>query len=159
MLNDLNLSDLIDYTAWERQKWYDWFQWHGEQVRKASAGPHGDGRFETVGELVRHIFSAEKRYVERISGLSLTDAASIPSNDLEALFRFGKQSRQALKELVENFPHAELGYVERHHISEFESFCESHAKEDRYACADSQNSPLGADCHTVPSERFGGRLS
>ena len=70
---NLNLNDLIDYTEWERQKWYVWLRQHGDQVLKISAGPYGDGRFETVGELVRHIFSAEKRYVERLSGRGLTD--------------------------------------------------------------------------------------
>ena len=55
----LSLSDLIDYTDWERQKWYDWFRQQGREVLKISCGPHGDGRFGTVGELVRHIFSAE----------------------------------------------------------------------------------------------------
>jgi len=100
----LSLDTLIDYTDWERQKWYDWFREHGEQVLKINAGPHGDGRFGTVGELVRHIFSAEKRYGERLSGRPLTDTAAIPTDNLEALFRFSQQSRKDLKELVEKFP-------------------------------------------------------
>src|SRR5713226_7739809 len=99
----LSLNDLIDYTDWERQKWYEWLRQHGEQVLKITAGPHGDGRFETVGEVVRHIFSAEKRYVERLSGRALTDTATIPNN-VEALFQFGQQSRKELKEFVEKFP-------------------------------------------------------
>lgn len=69
-----------------------------------SAGPHGDGRFENVGELVRHIFSAEKRYVERLCGRSLTDPASIPRDNIEALFQFSKQSRKELRRLVETLP-------------------------------------------------------
>ena len=73
MLVHLSLSDLLDYTDWERQKWHAWFLQHGADVLKISAGPHGDGRFGAVGELVRHIFSAEKRYVERLSDRSLTD--------------------------------------------------------------------------------------
>src|SRR5439155_21550822 len=77
VLVHLNLSDLLDYTDWERQKWQAWFLQHGADVLKITAGPHGDGRFGAVGDLVRHIFSAEKRYVERLSGRSLTDTASI----------------------------------------------------------------------------------
>jgi hypothetical protein len=42
-----------------------------------------------TGDLVRHIFSAEKRYVERLSDRPLTDTASIPNDNLEALFGFG----------------------------------------------------------------------
>lgn len=102
MLIDLNL--LMDYTDWERQKWYDWLGQQGEQVLKISAGPHGDGRFQIVGDLMRHVFSAEKRYVERLSGRPLTDPVSIPTDNLEALFQFGRQSRNELKDFVATFP-------------------------------------------------------
>jgi len=99
----LSLNDLIDYTDWERRLRYDWLRQHGNEVLKISAGPHGDGRFESAGDLVRHIFSAEKRYVERLSGRPLTDTASIPNDDIEALFQFGRQSRNELKAFVETY--------------------------------------------------------
>jgi uncharacterized damage-inducible protein DinB len=98
----LSLNDLLDYTDWERQQWHPWFQQHGEKAWELPAGPHGDGRFERVGDVVKHIFSAEKRYVERLFGKPLTDAASIPS-DIEGLFQFGQQSRMAFKHLLETF--------------------------------------------------------
>ena len=101
---NLSLNDLMEYTDWERQKWYDWLQQHGDQVLKIDAGPHGDGRFQSVGELMRHIFSAEKRYVERLSGRPLTVPASIPPDNIEGLFQFSRQSRKELRELVETFP-------------------------------------------------------
>jgi len=104
----LEYTDLISYTDWERRKWYDWFRRHEASVLTMSAGPHGDGRFQTIGDLVRHIFMAEKRYVERLTGRPLTDMASIPSDSLEALFEFGQQSRRQFKELLETFPAAEL---------------------------------------------------
>jgi uncharacterized damage-inducible protein DinB len=104
MIPNLNVNDLLDYTEWERQKWHGWLQQHGEGVLAINAGPHGDSRFESVGDLVRHIFSAEKRYVQRLAGRPLTDTASIPNDDLEALFRFGQQSRQELKELLDTLP-------------------------------------------------------
>ena len=102
MLIDLSL--LVEYTDWERHQWHDFLRQHGDQVLKISAGPHGDGRFETVGDLVRHIFSAETRYTERLSDKPLTDTVSIPTDNIEALFRFGQQSRTALKEFVETLP-------------------------------------------------------
>src|SRR3989442_10744677 len=88
VLTGLSLIDLMDYTDWERRKWYDWLRQRGQQVLEISAGPHGDGRFQSVGELVKHIFTAEKRYVERLSGRPLTDPASIPNDNIEALFQF-----------------------------------------------------------------------
>jgi len=63
---DLSLNHLLDYTEWQRKKWHDSLRKHGEQVLRISAGPNGDGRFEVIGDLIRHIFSAEKRYVERL---------------------------------------------------------------------------------------------
>ena len=100
----LSLDELMDYTDWERQKWHDWLRQRGEQVLKLSAGPHGDGRFQTVGDLIKHIFSAETRYVDRLSNRPLTDTASVPTDDVEALFQFGQQSRKGLRELVETLP-------------------------------------------------------
>ncbi|HEX2662295.1 MAG TPA: DinB family protein [Candidatus Acidoferrum sp.] len=100
---NLSVVDLMDYTAWERQKRYEWMRQQGDQVLTVSAGPNSN-RFGTVGDLVKHIFSAEKRYVERLSGKSMTDTTSIPNDNLEALFQFGRESRNRLKEFVETFP-------------------------------------------------------
>src|SRR5437870_13775565 len=103
MLVDLSLNDLLDYTDWQRQKWHAWFGQHGASPLKISAGPHGDGRFTAVGELVRHIFSAEKRYVQRLSGRSLTDTASIPAVNGDELFQFGQQCRTDMREVIVTF--------------------------------------------------------
>jgi uncharacterized damage-inducible protein DinB len=100
----LSLNDLIDYTEWEQQKWHERLRQQGNEVLKTGVGPHGDGRFETVGELVRHIFSAEKRYVERLLGRQLSDTGSVPADNLEVLFQFGEESRRELKNFVEKFP-------------------------------------------------------
>jgi uncharacterized damage-inducible protein DinB len=94
---------LMNYTDWERQKWRKFLQQHREAL-KTSVGPHADTRFQTVGDLVKHIFSAETRYVERLSEKPLTDTASIPDDDLDALFGFGQQSRKALAEFIGSFP-------------------------------------------------------
>jgi len=104
---NLSLNDLCDYTDWERQKWHDWLGQHGADVLKLSAGPHGDGRFQTVGDVIRHIFSAEKRYVDRLSGRPITDTASVSNDNIQALFEFGRQSRKDFREFAEAFPMAE----------------------------------------------------
>jgi hypothetical protein len=49
---DLTLNDLLDYSDWERRKWFDWMSDRGNGVLTVSTGLHGDGRFATVGELV-----------------------------------------------------------------------------------------------------------
>jgi uncharacterized damage-inducible protein DinB len=113
---NLTLDDLLDYTAWERQKWHEWFLQRGDEVLKMSAGPHGDGRFTSVGDLIKHIFSAEKRYADRLSGRALTDTSTLPNDNIEALFEFSQQSRTALKELVETFPAQDWDVPQEHKI-------------------------------------------
>jgi uncharacterized damage-inducible protein DinB len=100
----LSLLELIEYTDWERGKWLDWFRQHGDGALGTSVGPHSDGRFQTVGDQVKHIFSAEKRYVDRLSNRPLADTASLPNSSIEALFEFGQQSRRDLKEFIRKFP-------------------------------------------------------
>src|SRR5213594_1475389 len=68
---NLSLNHLLDYTEWQRKRWHDSLRNYGEPVLQIIAGPNGDGRFEVIGDLIRHIFSAEKRYVERLSGRAL----------------------------------------------------------------------------------------
>ena len=97
----LDLSALMDYTDWERQKWRSWFKQHGDDGLKISAGPNGDGRFSTVGDIIKHVFSAEARYIDRLSDRALTDPASVPSDNSEALFQFGAQTRSALRKFIE----------------------------------------------------------
>src|SRR5437588_28038 len=89
----------------------EWLRQHGP-VLEISTGPHGDGRFGTVGELVGHMFSAEKRYVERLSGRPMTDTATIPGNDCEALFAFGEQSRRELRDFIGTLPVEECRWAE-----------------------------------------------
>ena len=67
MSTNLNFSELIQYTDWECSRWYDWLLRRGDDVLTTSAGPNGDGRFQSVGDVIRHIFSAEKRYIDRLS--------------------------------------------------------------------------------------------
>jgi len=99
----IDVNVLMNYTDWEREKWREWLGQHGESL-KTSVGPHGDNRFQIVGDVVKHIFSAETRYVERLSEKALTDAASFPNDNLETLFGFGQQSRKTLAEFIETFP-------------------------------------------------------
>src|SRR5919197_2658397 len=100
----LSVNDLLDSTEWERQRWHVWFGKQDASPLNISAGHHGDGRFETVGHLVRHIFSAEKRYVERLSDRPLTDTATIPADNVRALFEFGRESRKDLQTFIATSP-------------------------------------------------------
>jgi uncharacterized damage-inducible protein DinB len=104
MAVQLSVEDLIEYTDWERSRWYQFLREHGDNVLSIGVGPNGDGRFQSVGDVIKHVFSAEKRYVDRLSGHELTDTSRIASDSVEALFNFGAQSRKQMKEFVATFP-------------------------------------------------------
>jgi uncharacterized damage-inducible protein DinB len=103
----LSLEDLIDYTDWERAQWHEFLSGCGDHVLSIGVGSNGDGRFQSVGEVIRHIFSAETRYIDRLSGRELTNSSAIPTDSLEALFQFGTQSRRHLREFIAEFPDAQ----------------------------------------------------
>jgi len=112
----LSLDELMEYTEWDRGKWYDWLRRHGDHVLPISAGPHGDGRFQSVGDLVLHIFSAEKRYVERLSNRPLTDTNLIPIDNIETLFQFGRQSRRDLQDFLATYAAKEWDVLQEFNI-------------------------------------------
>ena len=100
----LSFSELIEYTDWERSKWHGTLQKQGDAVLATLAGPQGNGRFQTIGDLVRHIFSAEKRYIDRLSNRPMTDTSSLSNTSIETLFAFGRQSRVDLNEFIQVVP-------------------------------------------------------
>ena len=102
MLVDVDV--LLQYTDWERLKWHEALLQRGDRILLTSTGANSDTRFETVGDLIRHIFSAEKRYVERLSDKPLTDTGSISTEKIEVLFNLGQESRKALREFIEALP-------------------------------------------------------
>jgi len=113
---DLKLETLLDYSDWERQKVHDLLSQEGAAALKVSAGANGDSRFQCVGDLIRHIFSAEKRYVERLSGQGLTDTSTIPNDDLAALFQLGRQSRKDFREFLAKFPSDQWDVPQEHKL-------------------------------------------
>lgn len=111
----LSFGDLMAYTAWQRGKWHAWFLKHPDALR-VTAGPNGDGRFGSIGDLVKHIFGAELRYVQRLTGEPLSDLASLPSDDVETLFAQGAEGRRRMERLVAEWPDAEWDVPRQFHI-------------------------------------------
>lgn len=98
----LSFMELMEYTDWGRGVWQLWMRKQGDSVLAIKAGENGDGRFDTIGDVIRHIFSAEKRYIDRLSNRPLTDTGAIPSDKIEPVFQFGQQSRKELREFVKS---------------------------------------------------------
>ena len=99
----LTITDLMQYTEWERGKWIQVFR-KNPTALGLSVGPNRDDRFNTVGDWIRHIFGAEIRYVERLSGRPLTEIAGMQNDNVEELFEFGQHTRNVLKRFLETFP-------------------------------------------------------
>ena len=99
----LSFDDLIEYSEWQRCKWRAWFRERPEPLA-LSMGDHGDGGFPTLGEVVKHIFGAELRYVQRLVDESLSDLAAVPTDDVEKLFSKGDETRQRLMQLLSTLP-------------------------------------------------------
>ena len=98
-----SIDDLLTYTDWDRTKWHEWFREQGPKALAVDLGANNNGNIHNVGQLVRHIFAAEKRYVERCLKTTLTDPTSISAEDVEAMFAFGVTGRQALRDLLASF--------------------------------------------------------
>ncbi len=96
----VSLSELVEFTGWERNQWRERLSAHGDAALGTGVGAHGDGRFETVGDLVKHIFIAEKHHVDRLSNRPITDVSAIPGDTIEKLFAFGERSRRDLAAFV-----------------------------------------------------------
>ena len=100
------IDDLLAYTDWDRAQWHAWFRQQGPAALAVGLGPNSDGKIKNAGELVRHIFGAEWRYVDRVRGAEPRDLGSVRADDVEALFALGRESRQALRDLLKELPTA-----------------------------------------------------
>ena len=103
----LDVRDLMGYTAWQRAIWRTWFDQKGPGPLAVTTGDHGDGRFSTIGGLIRHIFSSELRYAERIAGVPLTDTTVVAIDDPTALFLLGAMARASFTGIIEHLPSAQ----------------------------------------------------
>jgi uncharacterized damage-inducible protein DinB len=104
----LSLRELLDYTAGETARWEAWFRAQPDPAA-ALAVSMGEGRMDTVGVLVHHIFAVERRYAERLLGEPLTEFIPIPDPGLEVLFALQREARAGLERYLKEANEASLG--------------------------------------------------
>jgi uncharacterized damage-inducible protein DinB len=102
------ISYLLDYTEWDRAQWEPWFRATGPEALAVGLGANTSPRITNVGELVRHIFAAEQRFIERIQSLPLSDGSDVQADDVDALFTFGRRTRRSLRQLLHHLPEERL---------------------------------------------------
>jgi uncharacterized damage-inducible protein DinB len=103
----LDVQDLVGYSTWQRAVWQSWFAQKGPAPLAVTTGDHGDGRFPTIGGLIRHIFSSELRYAQRIAGVPVTDTTAVAIDDPAALFMLGAVGRASFIGVVKTLPAAQ----------------------------------------------------
>ena len=106
MMSPTGLESLLAYTEWERDKWHALFTRHPAAFLTRT-GPNGDGRLNTVGEIVRHIFSAETRYPQRLRNEPMTETGNVPADDVDLVFALGRTSRAAFRAFLDSWPAGE----------------------------------------------------
>jgi uncharacterized damage-inducible protein DinB len=90
-------DELLRYTAEEREKWRRFFAEHPEAV---GVPLHPDGRFDTVGKLMDHIFLVERRHLQRLRDEPLTASTGLTGNNAPPLFDYGASVRRELEQYV-----------------------------------------------------------
>jgi predicted Rossmann fold flavoprotein len=102
----VTLDELLAYTDEEREKWRAWLinHPHALDVRLQPGG-----RFATVGALVDHIFLVETRHLARLRRQPVPDMSGVDSMDINALFRYARSTRDALRDYVRTITAADAG--------------------------------------------------
>jgi uncharacterized damage-inducible protein DinB len=93
----LDYSELLRYTAGERDKWRAWLT-ANPQAMDASVQP--GGTFQNVGKLIDHIFIVERRHLQRLTGDPLSTSTGLSANNVAPLFDYGASVRRELEQFV-----------------------------------------------------------
>ena len=93
----MTFDELLRYTNAEREKWRAWLVLHPAAI-EAPVQP--GARFSTVGKLIDHIFLAERRNLQRLTGESPSESTGLTGNNVPPLFDYGASVRRELGQFV-----------------------------------------------------------
>ena len=93
----IGFDELLRYTNGEREKWRAWFAAHPGAIEVAV---QPGGRLPTVGKLIDHIFLVERRHLQRLTGMPLSQSTGLTGNNAPPLFDFGSSVRRELEQFV-----------------------------------------------------------
>ncbi len=93
----VTLTELLDYSDYERAKWKTWFQADPARVNLPfQAG----ARFPTLWSLLEHVFLVERRHLARLEGGTPPDSTGVAAGDLAGLFEYADFVRADLRQFV-----------------------------------------------------------
>ena len=94
----VSLDELIRYTSAEREKWRVWFSQHPGAI---DAAFQPAGRLPTVGKLIDHIFLAERRNLQRLTGTPPSASTGLTGMNAAPLFDYGASVRRELEQFAD----------------------------------------------------------
>jgi uncharacterized damage-inducible protein DinB len=107
----LTISELLDYTDEEREKWKSWFTAQGNNPLKIALAGEAT---PNLGALILHIFWAELFYAYWMGGEVLSKESEVvkqnqtlPNDQAEAIFGFGDLARKAMRAFTDSAGQAE----------------------------------------------------
>lgn len=95
----MTFEELLRYTNAEREKWRAWLVLHPAAI-DAPAQP--GARFLTVGKLIDHIFLAERRNLQRLTGEPLSESTGLTGSNAPPLFDYGASVRRELGQFAQD---------------------------------------------------------
>lgn len=91
----LSADELLRYSREERGKWRAWFLAHPEAI---DVPVQPGGRFETVGQVINHMFLGERRHLQRLTGAPLDRDTGLSGRHAPPLFDYGASVRRELEQ-------------------------------------------------------------
>ena len=93
----IHIDELLRYTNDEREKWRSWFRDH-PAATEVPVQP--GGRLPTAGKVIDHIFLAERRHLQRLTGEPLSESTGLTGNNAPPLFDYGASVRRELEQFI-----------------------------------------------------------
>jgi len=93
----LQFDELLRYTNAERDKWRRWFMTHPDAT---DVVVQPGGRLPTVGKLIDHIFLVERRHLQRLTGVPLSESTGLTGHNAQPLFDYGSSVRRELEQYI-----------------------------------------------------------
>lgn len=95
----MTFDELLRYTNAEREKWRAWLVLHPAAI---DAPVQPGARFLTVGKLIDHIFLAERRNLQRLTGEPLSESTGLTGSNAPPLFDYGASVRRELGQFAQD---------------------------------------------------------
>jgi uncharacterized damage-inducible protein DinB len=103
-MKSIEFAELLRYNAGEARKWRNWLQKQPAAVLDLPIEIYG----KTARDLLLHIFAAELRYGQRLTGQAVSAYEDLPKNSLDAIFGIGTRAQALLTKFLDSVTDEDL---------------------------------------------------